>query len=251
MKKLIIATIIMASAFSAYAQQEQPTKNAWGAKLKESNFHLGLSLQTKYVWRGMEMIPNDSEPVISPCISYDNKGFYAYIMGATAINGKYSEVDLGLSYTYKWITIGVNDYYYPTVDSKFDQYFNFRRNMTGHWFEGVITVAPEKIPAFITVSNFFAGADKTPEGRQAYSTYAEIGTWYDFLDSHCLALTVGAALNRSCYNAFMQAFSVCNVELKYTYNVPLKKVDLPLSVAYIINPVFKKTFVNFTASLTL
>ena len=233
----------------AFAQSEEHARNGFGAKLKESNFHLGLDLQTKYIWRGMEMITEDAAPVVFPAVNYQNKGFYAYVMGGYSINGKYSEVDLGLSYTYKWITVGINDYYYPTTTTPSDQYFNFRPKETGHWLEAVVTIAPEKIPAYLTVSNFFAGADKDLDGNQAYSTYAELGGHYDFLNDHQLALAVGMAFNKSCYNAYEHGFVVCNVELKYIYNVNINdKFTLPLSAAYIVNPVFNKSHVNFTAS---
>lgn len=215
---------------------------------KESNFHLGIDLQTKYIWRGMEMITEEAAPVLFPQINFQNKGFYAYVMGGYAINGKYSEVDLGVSYTYKWLTVGLNDYYYPTITTPEDTYFNFKSRETGHWFEGVITIAPEKIPAYLTVSNFFAGADKKEDGKQAYSTYAEIGGHYDFLHDHQLALAVGAAFNKSCYNGYVHNFGICNVELKYTYNLAIKDFTLPLSVAYITNPVYEKSHVNFKAS---
>ena len=248
MKKVIIALAIMAMVTSAFAQSEETAKNGFGAKLRESNFHLGVDLQTKYIWRGMEMMNNDAAPVVFPTINYSNKGFYAYVMGGYAINGKYSEVDLGLSYTYKWITIAMNDYYYPTTTIPEDQYFNFKNKETGHWLEGVVTIAPENIPAYLTVSNFFAGADKNLDGKQAYSTYAELGGHYDFLNDHRLALAVGAAFNKSCYNSYAHDFSVCNIELKYTYNVAMKNFTLPLSVAYILNPVYEKSHVNFTAS---
>ena len=254
MKKLIIALAVMAMATTAFAQNEQdslsqePQKNAWGAKLKESNFHLGVDLQTKYIWRGMEMMTNDAAPVVFPTINYSNEGFYAYVMGGYAINGKYSEVDAGVSYTYKWLTVGVNDYYYPTTTVPEDQYFNFKNKETGHWLEAVVTVAPENIPVSLTISNFFAGADKNMDGDQAYSTYAELGGHYDFLNDHCLALAVGAAFNKSCYNGYVHNFGICNVELKYTYNVAMKNFTLPLSVGYIINPVYEKSHVNFTAS---
>ena len=55
MNKLFISIAIMTIATTAFAQSEQETvssetaKNSWGAKLKESNFHLGLDLQTKYI----------------------------------------------------------------------------------------------------------------------------------------------------------------------------------------------------------
>lgn len=215
-----------------------------------SNFHLSIDVQTKYIWRGMEMITEESAPVVFPQLNYQVKGLYAYVMGGYAINGKYSEVDLGISYTYKWLTVGVNDYYYPTISSADDQYFNFKSRETGHWLEGVITVAPEQIPAYLTVSNFFAGADKKTDGEQAYSVYAEIGAHYDFKDDHSLSLAVGAAFNQSCYNSYAHDFGICNVELKYTYNVVLKNLTLPMSVAYIINPVCEKSHVNLIASLS-
>lgn len=254
MKKFIITVTLMAMATTAFAENEQEplgkeaTKNSWGAKLKESNFHLGLDLQTKYIWRGMEMMTSDAAPVLFPGINYSNKGFYAYVLGGYAFNGKYAEVDLGLSYTYKWITIGLNDYYYPTTNEPKDQYFYFKNRETGHWFEVAFTIAPEKIPVYLTLSNFFAGADKNLDGKQAYSTYAELGGHYDFLNNHSLALAVGTAFNKSCYNGYEHHFGVCNLELKYTYNVALKNFALPLSVAYILNPVYNKSHVNFMAS---
>ena len=215
---------------------------------RESDFHLGVDIQTKYIWRGMEMMTEDAAPVVFPCLNFSNKGFYAYAMGGYSINGKYAEVDLGLSYTYNWLTLALNDYYYPTTYSAEDQYLNLKSRETGHWFEGAITIAPENIPAYLTVSNFFAGADKNVDGEQAYSTYAEVGGHYDFLNDHQLALAVGAAFNKSCYNGYEHDFSICNIELKYTYNVAMKSHTLPLSVAYIINPVYEKSHVNLTAS---
>lgn len=239
MRKFYLAIALCLSFVGAHAQESNK---------RESNFHLGLDLQTKYIWRGMEMITNDAAPVVFPCLNYSNKGFYAYAMGGYSINGKYAEVDLGLSYTYKWLTVALNDYYYPTTTTAEDQYFNLKNRETGHWFEGVVTIAPENIPAYLTVSNFFAGADKNAEGDQAYSTYAELGGHYDFLNDHRLALAVGAAFNKSCYNGYAHDFGICNIELKYTYNVAMKNFTLPLSVAYIINPVYEKSHVNFTAS---
>ncbi len=197
----------------------------------------------------MEMITEEAAPVVFPALSYQNKGFNAYVMGGYSLNGRYSEVDLGLSYTYKWITVGINDYFYPTTTMPNDKYFNFKPKETGHWLEAMITIAPESIPAYLTFSNFFAGADKNMEGHQAYSSYAELGGYYDFLNGHRLSIAVGMALNRSCYNAYERGLGICNVELKYCYKIYFSdKFSLPLSVAYIVNPVFNKNYVNFIAS---
>lgn len=228
-------------------------KNQWGGKLINSPFGLGLDIQTKYVWRGMEMMTEDSAPVLFPSLNYSWKGLFVYAMGGYAINGKYAEVDLGASYTFEnGLGIAFNDYYYPTVDTNQDEYLGGGKH-TGHWLEAVVSFTPGKIPFWATLSNFFYGADKyisdKGEEKQAYSTYLELGTYYDFLNYNRVSLTVGSALNKSCYNGYEHNFSVCNLEFKYTYNVAFKSGwTLPLNVAYIYNPVFDKSFVNFTAN---
>lgn len=244
MKNLLLLLFFLAISICGYSE------NSGEMEVRKSNFHLGLDLQTKYVWRGMEMMTEESTPVVFPQINYQNKGFYAYVMGGYSWNGKYSEVDLGISYTHKWLTIALNDYYYPTTTIVDDQYFKFGNDKTGHWVEGAITIAAEKIPFYLTLSNFFYGADKNLEGNQAYSTYIEVGTHYDFLEDNRIALAVGAACNESCYNGYEHGFGICNVELKYTHTVQLNNDwSFPLNVAYIINPIREKSFVNFSISL--
>ncbi len=250
---LLLLTGVVGCAYSqaAEAESQEPTeeKNYWGAKLIKSPFGLGLDIQTKYVWRGMEMMPENSAPVLFPSANFSWKGLYVYVMGGYAVNGKYAEVDAGVSYTLKGFTLAINDYYYPTIDKKQDAYMKGGRH-TGHWLEACLTYAPEKVPIIASISNFFYGADKYTDAegkeKQAYSTYLEVGSYYDFLHHNRISLNVGAALNRSCYNDYEHDFSVCNIELKYTYTVPFKcGWQLPLNVAYIYNPVFNKSNVNF------
>lgn len=249
---LLIFSPVLAAETEYVDSSESIETNNWGGKLIKSPFGLGLDIQTKYMWRGMEMMPEESAPVLFPSVNYSWKGLYVYFMGGYAINGKYSEVDAGISYTLKDFTFGVYDYYYPTVDSKEDKYLG-GGNHTGHWLEASLTYAPAKIPIWATLSNFFYGADKYIDSKgkekQAYSTYLELGTHYDFLDSNRISLAAGAAFNKSCYNNYEHDFSVVNLELKYTYTVGFKSGwQLPLNVAYIYNPVFDKSFVNFTAN---
>lgn len=260
MKKMVLVLLVTAITITSFVQEqstsiianEQHSVNNWGAKLKSSNFHLGLDLQTKYMWRGMEMMAEESSPVVFPGINYQWNGLYAYAMGGYAVNGKYAEVDLGVSYTWKGLTLGLSDYYYPTVNGKDDEYFGGKHN--GHWLEACITYAPEKVPLWITVSNFFAGDDDAYDDdsgnkKQAYSTYMEVGTYYDFLDNNRLSLAVGMTPNKSCYTNYQKKFAVCNLDLKYTYNVQFKNgLTLPLSAEYIYNPSFDKSYVNFIAN---
>ena len=226
MNKFIIFFIVIGLTVSSFAQNTT-TESVLENKKKISNFHLAIDMQTNYQY----------------------KGVYAYVMGGYSLNGKYSEVDMGVSYNYKWVTLGINDYYYPTTTIAEDRYFNYSKNSTDHWLEGFITISPEKVPAYLTISNFFYGADKNLNGKQAYSTYIELGTGYDFFNSNRLGIAIGAACNESCYNGYEKGFGICTVELKYTHNLEFKNgCFLPLNVAYIINPVRNKTFVNFSTS---
>lgn len=258
---LLIAILSITSCITAIAANTDSIttsdtnteeKNNWGAKLIKSPFGLGLDIQTKYVWRGMEMMTEKSAPVLFPSVNYSWKGLFVYFMGGYAVNGNYAEVDAGISYTLKDFTLGIYDYYYPTLDKKKDKYVGGGKH-TGHWLEAAFTYAPSKMPLWATISNFFYGADKYVDDngkeKQAYSTYLELGTYYDFLRSNRISLATGAALNKSCYNDYKHDFSVVNIELKYTYTVQFKcGWQLPLNVAFIYNPVFDKPYVNFIAN---
>lgn len=214
---------------------------------KNSNFHMELSAQSKYMWRGIEY---GTSPVLFPAISYAHNGFYIYGMGGYATDGSHQEVDLGISYTFNDFVFSINDYYYPTTVGQSDKYFNFKGNETGHWFEGCIQYSPHKLPIWILLSSYFAGADKNPTTeKNAWSSYAEIGGHYDFDDDNILSLAIGAALNKSFYNDYNHGFSICNIELKYAHDFSFNKITVPLSVSYIVNPYKEKSFVTFTTAI--
>lgn len=217
-----------------------------GSFQKRSNFHLSLMGQSKYMWRGIEY---GTSPVLFPTLNYQYKGLYVYVMGGYAFDGSHQEVDLGVSYTIEGLTLSVNDYYYPTAVGQRDQYFNFKGKETGHWVEGSLQYTPSKLPIWLLLSTYFAGADKKPEsGDIAWSSYAEVGGCYDFDEENILSLAVGAALNKSFYNDYSHGFSVCNIELKYSHEFSFNKITVPVSVSYIVNPYMEKSYVSFSAA---
>ena len=129
------------------------------SKFKKSPLSISLELTTKYMWRAIEY---GDAPTSFAIINYEHKGFSAYAEGVYAFNGSHSEVDLGVAYNYKWLTVGVNDYYYPSSVGEKDHYFKLSSRKTGHYLEGAFTFAPEKIPLWLTLSTYFWGADKKP-----------------------------------------------------------------------------------------
>lgn len=212
--------------------------------LKESPFFASLELSTKYMWRGIEY---GTAPTVFPMIGYNTHGFNAFAMGGYAINGSHQEVDLGVSYTAKEFTVGVSDYYYPSSVGEQDGYFKLSNRETGHWVEAYATWAGTKIPLWVTVSTYIFGADKNEDGKQMYSSYAEVGYTHSFTDDNKISLCVGANLNKGFYTDNESGFSVVNVNAKYSTAFKFGSFKLPVSASYVLNPYRNKSF--FTMSL--
>ncbi len=215
-------------------------------KLKNSNFSASLELTSKYMWRGIEY---GDAPVVFPSLNYSYKGFSAFAMGGYATNGSHQEVDVGVSYTYDWISAGVSDYFYPSAVGEKDNYFTFKNRETGHSLEAYVTLNPHFAPMWLTLSTYVAGADKNLKGKQAYSSYAELGYNFNFKNDNVLGLCVGAALNKGFYTDYEKGFNVVNVGVKYSTKIHFGKFVLPVSASYILNPYKEKSYVSFSLFL--
>lgn len=206
-------------------------------------FSLSLELSTKYMWRAIEY---GDAPTSFAIINYEHRGFSAYAEGVYAINGSHSEVDLGVSYNYKWLTFGINDYYYPSSIGKKDKYFKLSSYETSHYLEGTITIQPTKVPVWLTLSNYFWGADKNLNGRQAFSSYAEIGYNHKFNENNNICLAIGTSINKGFYTDYESGFNVVNITAKYATNFKFGKFFLPVSASYILNPYRNKSYVTLS-----
>ena len=213
---------------------------------KSSPFSVSLELTSKYMWRGIEY---GNSPVIFSSVTFAAHGISAYAMGGYATNGSHQEVDLGVGYTYKSLFVGIADYYYPSAVGEKDGYFKLSSRKTGHYIEAYTTFAPEKIPIWITASSYVFGADKNLKGKNAYSSYAELGYHYDFNKDNVLNLVLGVSLNKSFYIDYEKGFNVVNLALKYSTIFNFGRFHLPVSASYIINPYKEKSFVTLSVFL--
>lgn len=213
---------------------------------KTSPLEASLELSTKYVWRGIEY---GTGAVTFAKISYQKRNFDAYLEGVYSTNGSHSEVDLGIGYTYKWLYIGLADYYYPSAVSNKDKYFNLANRSTGHYIEMYSILSPTKIPLQLTLSSYVFGADKNLNGGQAFSSYAELAYFYKFKDNNVLTLTLGSSLNKGFYTDYESGFNIVNVSVKYETNFTLGSFHLPVSASYIVNPYREKSYFTFSLFL--
>lgn len=216
--------------------------------LSISPLSLSVELSSRYIYRGLQY---GDAPVGFATLGYGYKGFNAYILGAYAVNNSHQEVDLGVSYTYRWLTVGASDYYFPSAAGENDKYFDFDRHTTLHSVDAYVTVAPEKVPVWLTLSCYVFGNDRKADGKNAYSSYAELGYTYSFRQNNAISLAVGAALNRSFYNNYERGFSVVNIALKYATAFRFGSFRLPVSASYVLNPEKEKSYFTFSLFFNL
>ena len=225
MKRVIVSLALLLAGICAVNAQETEKKSPFGGSVE---------LTSKYLWRGQEY---GETPTIFPTLSFGVGGLAVYAIGAYTFDNSWREADLGISYTLKDFTLGVVDYYYPTVVGANDRYFNFKNAETGHLLEACFTWASSKLPISAMISTFFYGADKNKNGNQAWSTYAELGYHYDFSETNNLSVAMGASLNKSLYNNYETGFSIVNVAVKYgTELYATNKFSIPASVRFVVNP---------------
>ena len=221
------------NTYSVFAQQDSISQ--------ENPFSVSCDLMSRYVWRGSDF---GNAPSIQPGIAYTKKNFTIGAWGAfaTNING-YQEADAYASYTYKFMSLTVTDYFFPSNLISY-KYFDYNSLSTGHVVEASVAFnGTEKLPLTIMLATNIYGADNKKinndgtSGDIQYSTYAEIS--YAFKNVTIFIGTNLTNINRD--NAetgyYGNYIGVVNLGISTTKNIKITETySLPLSVSLITNP---------------
>ena len=222
LRKLFVILLVCIPAF-AFAQQEEIQE-------EDSGIYITADLASKCLWRGMG---SGDAPLVMPTVGFCKGGFDVFAWGAWAFDDSYREVNVGVSYSFSNFTLEVIDYFYPYAGSDF---FNFRNRSTTHTAEAILTYAPEVFPIHVMVGTYIFGDDKLENGKNAFSTYAEVGYTYDFKERNSVHAEIGATLNRSFYTEYEKRFGIVNITAGYTRTFTLWNYDLPVSADFSYNP---------------
>ncbi len=223
LRKLFVILLVCIPAF-AFAQQEE----------NESSVYVSADLTSKYLWRGTG---EGDFPLVMPTVGFNKGGFDVYAWGAWAFDDSYRELNIGVSYSFSDFTVELVDYFYPWKGSDF---FNFRSRSTTHCVEAIATYEPGFFPVYLTVGTIIFGDDKNENGKNAFSTYAELGYNHQFNEKNSASVAVGASLNKGFYTDYEKGFSVVNLSAGYTRVFTLWNYDLPVSAAACYNPYLKE-----------
>jgi len=206
-------------------------------------FGSGLELNTKYVWRG---IPFGDAPVLFPNMSYTHKGFNVMALGGYALNGSHSEVDWFFTYSFKNISLGLNDYFFPDNSAKNNHYLNFNPQESLHTVEACFTYTFPKVPIWLTASTFVFGYDRDENGDNYFSTYLEAGYTWQISGNDKFSFILGATPAKGFYS---DDFGIVNTALKYDTSIPFESYRLPVSGSFVINPDTENVFLSFSVYL--
>lgn len=232
--KLFVILLVCIPAIAS-AQEEE----------KESTFYGSVDLASQYIWRGTGY--GDFLSVM-PTVGFNKGGFDVYAWGNWAFDNSYTEVNIGVSYTLGNFTLELVDYFYPGEGAKF---FNFRNSTTTHSVEAIATYEPEAFPLHVLVGTTIYGDDKKENGKNAFSTYAEIGYTHEFNEKNSLMAAVGASVGKGYYTEYEKNFSVVNLTAGYTRVFTLWNYDLPASATIAYNPYMEKFFWNIGLSFSI
>jgi len=233
--------------------------------------NFGADLMSRYVWRGIDF---GNSPAIQPNLSFSWQGLnvgawgsYAFAKHSIMVNdttiidaGTYSETDLYISYTYKWFTLMVFDYF--TVNglnpNEGNRYFDFHNATTGHTLEGCLSFdGGEKFPLQVLGSVLFYGADKDKDStgvyglgtKNNYSTYFELSYKFNLkkIGVELKPFLGGIPFGSSWYGPYA---GVTNIGLTAKKEIPVTdKFSIPVQASLITNPQAQSIF--FVFGLTL
>ncbi len=234
LRRLFVILLVCVPAI-AFAQEEE----------KESSFYGTVDLTSHNTWRA---IVSGTAPAIQPTFGFNKGNFDIYTWGSWAVNDSYREINLGISYTLGNFTAELIDYYFPY---KGNDFLNFRNSTTTHTAELMLTYEPEAFPLHIMVGTYLFGDDKLESGKNAFSTYAEVGYTHEFNEKNILAAVFGVSLNKSFYTDYQKGFYPVNFTAGYTRVFTLWNYDMPATAQFVYNPYLKKVYGVVTLTFDL
>ena len=243
-RSILLLSIMICMALSLSAQGE---------------WDFSSDFNSRYVWRGMDF---GASPSIQPGITYSHSGFAIGAWGAYSTNGSQGqEADLFLSYTglNDMISVGVTDYFFPNDTLSNNNYFNYQSNETGHLLEAFIQFnGTDNIPFTLLIASNIYGDDLNGEGKNRFSSYAELGYSFTTKTELGIDLFLGANLtdrSQSDIDAGVGGFyadkaGIVNLGIAASKEIPItEKFALPVSLSLITNPINNNLFMVFGFTL--
>lgn len=259
LKPVLIFLFVSISIFHCLSQNEDVHQNEKGSS-NPVLFSLGADLVSRYIWRGKDY---GNSPAIQPNVSLSFAGFKIGAWGSYGVlyrenSGNYAEFDPYISYTWKWFTVGITDYFFPNglTPNNNNRYFNYDSKSTGHTFEACLTfTGPVKFPLQVYAGMMFYGADKGKDStgvyclgtNNNYSTYFEVNFPFTVRGIGIKPFVGGIPFGSGWFGPYG---GVVNAGLTVSKSIRIsKEYELPVFTSIITNPQAESVFLVFGVSL--
>ena len=230
LKTFLIVTMLWTGMMSIWAQHKVEG-------------HLGADVVSNYIWRGKNMGHVSLQPELS--VKWKGLSLSAWgSVGLTNYKDDAREIDLTLSYKTNGLSFGVIDYWDDSSDSR---YFYYKKDGTGHSFEGFVSY--DFGPVSASWQTYFAGNDyQENNGKRAYSSYFELSAPFRLVTCDWDVRVGLVPWKSGIYE--VSGFSITNLSLRATKAIRISNsFELPLFGQLIANPASQHFY--FVFGLTL
>jgi hypothetical protein len=233
MKKIVLMAMMMATGWSAMAQDTVETTVA-------------ADFVNQYIWRGQDL----GNTAIQPTLGVAYKGLSLTAWGSVGVTeaSDTKEFDLTLAYTAGGFNIGITDYWFNQNGLDPDgRYFKYDAHGTNHVFEA--NIGYDFGFASLQAYTNFAGNDGfNKDGKRAYSTYVELAAPFKLATVDWTASLGVVPFYTSSYGT--SGFAVTNLALKATKDIKVTdSFSIPVFAQVVGNPCLQKAYFIFGFTL--
>ncbi|MGM5468760.1 hypothetical protein ACS386_00640 [Flavobacteriaceae bacterium LMO-SS05] len=241
MKNAIIAVLLIVSATLFAQDQDETTFN--------SSFDLGMDIQSRYVWRGIQLGGNSASA--QPWAEFTTGKLAIGAWGAYNLGGlgTGNEADLYATFSFSdAFSVTFTDYFFPGEGT--GGYFPYN---AGHVFEGMVSFAgTASFPIGIFIATNIGGAiqyDDNGEEKSAYSTYVEL-SYETTIGETGFGLFAGGVFADDNGYYLTDGSGIINVGISASKDIKLSdSFNLPVHAKLILNPDSEDMFLTFGFSI--
>jgi hypothetical protein len=233
MKKIVFMAMMMATGWSATAQEEMEVTVA-------------ADVVNQYIWRGQDL----GNVSLQPTLGVGYKGLSLTGWGSVGLTdpADTKEFDLTLGYQVGNLNVGITDYWFNQngLDPE-ARYFKYDAHGTNHLFEA--NIGYDFGVASIQWFTNFAGNDGTnKDGKRAYSSYMEVVVPFKLSAIEWTATAGAVPWATTSYGT--TGFAVTDLSLKATKEIKVTdSFAIPVFGQVVGNPCSQRAYLIFGITL--
>ncbi len=232
MKKIVLMAMMIASGYSATAQDKVETT-------------ISGDIVSSYIWRGQDL----GSAAIQPTLGVGYKGLSLTAWGSYGLvnTADTKEFDLTLAYTTGGFNIGITDYWFSAGLDPDARYFKYDAHGTNHVFEA--NIGYDFGPLSLQWFTNFAGNDGiNKKGKRAYSSYMEVAVPFKLVTVDWTATAGVVPWATTSYGT--TGFAVTNLALKASKDIKVTDTfSIPVFGQVVGNPCSQKAYLVFGFTL--